>query len=272
LTVFRAGDVFKNRTRAYGWTAASAGTLVIVLALLGARLIGVAGVPIGATLGCLLPSAVLLAIGIRKHHPLPIDYPRLLGALGLAAACWAPAALVSGDGGTIAALAKLGGLLCFPLGLLVLGIIPRGVLGELRSAIRALVPHRRDRGALVLRVAELPASQRDALLTAVRDRVTPGAAALRLGIDEDTLLCRLVAGLRRLAGGSGGYPLDEQLGRYLTSTDPPADRDAALRELRWSGANMVESRVMEGIYHRLRGMPRRVWNRSSPAGADRAVF
>jgi hypothetical protein len=262
LTVFRAGDFFEKRTRAYGWTAGSAGALVIVLALAGGQLIGVAGVPIGATLGCMIPSAVLLTMGKLKRHPLPLDYRRLLGALALGVACWAPEAIVGGGGGAWPVLAKLVGIVAFPIGLVVLRIIPRHLLGDVRSLIGALVPRGRDSSALMLGVYGLPSSQRSALLAILRDHVSSATAALRLGVDDATVRCSVVGGLRRLAGGSGEFPLDENLGYYLTSGDPPADLDSAMRDFRRAGANMVEFRVMENIFHRLQKAPRRAWNRA----------
>jgi O-antigen/teichoic acid export membrane protein len=262
LTVFRAGDFFERRTRAYGWTAGSAGALVIVLALLGGRLIGVAGVPIGATLGCMIPSAVLLALGAIKRHPLPLDYRRLLGTLALGAACWAPGAIVGGHGAA-GVVAKLVGIACFPAGLILFGIIPRPLLGDLRSMIGGLLPGRRDSTALLVRVYDLPASQRGALLAILRDHLSSTTAALRLGVDELGLRCSVVAGLRRLAGGSGEFPLDENLGYYLISGDAPADLDSAMREFRRAGANMIEFRVMENIYHRLKKVRRRAWNHAA---------
>lgn len=271
LTVFRAGDFFQQRTRAYGWTAGSAGLLVIIFALLGGRFIGVAGVPIGATLGCLLPSLALLLLGAYKRHPLPIDYPRLLAALGLAAVCWAPGAIAAHQDSTFTVAIRILSLACFPVGCLALGIIPRRLLGDIRSILARLRPRRRETSALVSRVDDLPAAQRNGLLAIVRDRLTPAAAAARLGIDEATLLRTLTAALRRLGGGTGEFPLDEGLGHYLASGERPADRDSRLRELRSSGASMVEFRVMERLYHQLHSAPRRVWNHALLANHTRSL-
>jgi O-antigen/teichoic acid export membrane protein len=275
LTVFRAGDFFKRRTRAYGWTAGGAGLGVVVFALAGSRLIGVAGVPLGATLGCLLPSAVLLTLGQIKGHPLPIDYPRLTGALALGAVCWAPGAILGG--GATGAATKLGGIAVFVLGLGVLRIIPRAQLRELRGLVGALLPGHRGSPALLAGLAALPDGQREALLAVVRDRADSATVAVRLGVEEVVVRRRVVAALRGLTGGTGDFPLDEQLGYYLISGDPPADLDAAMREFRRAGANMVEFRVMENVFQRLRRLPRRAFTeavmsqRRPPDGAALGV-
>lgn len=259
LAVFRGGDFFESRVRAYCWTAGSAGALVIVLALGGAQLLGVAGVPIGATLGCLLPAFALLALGHRARHPLPLDYRRCLGVLSLAIACWALQARVGHGDEALLLAVKLGSLACYPVGLVALRIVPPATARDLRSMVGAILPRRRDHSELVLRVFDLPDAQREALVALTRDRVSPPAAALRLGVAEPALLGSVVAGLRRLAGGSGEFPRDEELGRYLTSVEPPADRDAVLRELRRSSTDLAESSVMEQIYRQLRDLPRRAW-------------
>ncbi len=259
LTVFRAGDFFERRTRAYGWTAGSAGIGVVVLALVGSRVIGVAGVPIGAALGCLIPSVVLLTLGQIRRHPLPIDYPRLLGTLALGVVCWAPGAIL-GTHASGAVAAKLGGVVAFVLGLGALRIIPRGDRRGLRALGGALVPgRRRGDSALLAGLTTLPDGRREALLAVVRDHADPATVAVRLGIDEVTVRRRVVAALRGLTGGVGEFPLDESLGYYLTSGAPPADLDAAMRDFRRAGANMVEFRVMENVFHRLRTLPRRAF-------------
>jgi O-antigen/teichoic acid export membrane protein len=269
LTVFRAGDFFTRRVRAYGFTAGSAGLGVVVFALLGSHLIGVAGVPLGAALGCFLPSVTLLVLGERRHHPLPIDYPRLLSTVALGAACWAPGAILGLHSG-ISVIAKLLGVLAFVVGLGVLRIIPRAQLRELGALLGTLLPHRRGDASLLTGLPSLPDGQRETLLALVRDHADSRTVSLRLGIEEATVRRRVVAGLRALSGGSGSFPLDERLGYYLTSGDTPADLDAAMREFRRAGANMVEFRVLENIYGRLRRLPRRAFTAAVIGLHDRA--
>lgn len=266
LTVFRAGDFFKNRVRAYGFTAGSAGALVILFALAGGQLIGVAGVPIGATLGCLLPSAALLYLGHRAGHPLPLDYPRLGGALALGVVCLMPGVLAPGDQAA-AIIARFAGLCLLPVALIAFGVIPSRSRRDLRAMVRALLPGGDDVTALVSALERLPPIQRAALEAMARDRLAAPAAATRLGVDQATLLRSVVAGLRALCGGSGDTALDDGIGHYLTSKDTPANLDSAMRELRRAGVDMVQFRVIERTYNQLERAPQRAWTRASP---DRA--
>lgn len=261
LVTFRAGDYYGDRVRAYALTAGAAGVSVTVLALTLLHVIGVAGAPTGAAIGCFGTAAVLLALGHRAGHPLPLDYRRLFGTIAVAGAAWAVGTQV-GHGAT-ATIAKFCGLLMYPAGLILFRIIPGDISPLLPRMLRGIFPRRQDVSPGLLKgLAQLSCTQRDALIAVSRDGLDPATAASRLGLTESRFLEVVAEGLRRLGGGRGSFPLDQQLAYYLVTNETPADSDETLRDIRKSGANMLEFRAMERAYRALRAISPKAWNKA----------
>jgi O-antigen/teichoic acid export membrane protein len=268
LMVFRAGDFYKNRIRTYAVTAMVTGTSFVVLALVLMPQIGIVGAPAAAATSCFGTGIALLILGFIARHPLPLDYGRIFGSVVLAVACWALGTKVGDAHGAIQITVRLLAIVLYPVGLVVLRIIPRDVARQLPAMVRAIFPRRRQPTELIERVDDLPYSQRDALIATAADHLQPSAAAARLGVDESTVLRAAAAGLRRLAGGSGEFLHDDQLALYLISNAAPADRDEMLRNARSRGTNMLEFRAMERVYHTLEKAPRKLWTEALLARYD----
>ena len=171
----------------------------------------------------------------------------MLGALLIGVACWWIAVIMPTSDRTSRLTAALAALALYPLALVVLRVIPRQHLQTLGTILMRLTPRRATRKQALDRVGSLPADERLAVITTMRDRGQPAVLAVRLGIDASEACRILCSGLRRVARltDRGDDPLAANVGDLFGRRRAPAEFEAVMRAL-WHG----------GVYPRLHQLRR----------------
>ena len=138
----------------------------VVLTGLGSVLagpLGGYGVALAGTVGSLLGAALFVFVIQRSKRPIPFQWGRIAGAVGIAAALIVLVS-ISPATGVLRVLQDLVALVLYPLALVLTGVVSRDVVGDLAGVARAAVPRRPGGRALVRGVETLPPDQRAAIL------------------------------------------------------------------------------------------------------------
>jgi O-antigen/teichoic acid export membrane protein len=251
----------------YGISAALAaaldiGTCMITIPLLGAYGTAV-GELVGLGAGCLLWLTVVRRV---EQVPSPLDSRRVAG-VGVVVLVVGAIQLIGAQlwpAGEALALVLM--VLVYVGLLLGLQIVPRAHLRPLLRLGKHAVVGRVGTHNPAHHLASLTREQRALLAGLVRDRTPLPIVAERLGRGERTLHTELVAILRRVSHGGAQQPqqhqqheLDFEVGSYLLSAEPEAQRDLIARRLVEEGVDPIELLQLDEARQRLCGAPAQAW-------------
>jgi O-antigen/teichoic acid export membrane protein len=232
------------------------GTCMVTIPLLGAY--GPAlGEMVGLGAGCLLWLVVIRRI---EKVPSPLESRNIagLGAIVLTLAAIQVIGARLWPGGRIEILALMAFL--FVTLLLGLRIVPLEQLRPLLRLAKQAAVGKVGRHDPTRRLADLAPRRRALLASLLRDGTPLAIAAERLGRDEAELRGELVADLRELScSGSPQGELDSEVGAYLLSQEPEAQRDLVARRLVESGTDPIELLALDEARQRLCGAPAQAW-------------
>jgi O-antigen/teichoic acid export membrane protein len=242
------------------------GASIVTIPLLGAYGTAVAEL-IGLGAGCLLWLVVVSRV--EKVTP-PLDFRRLAG-VGAILAILATIQLVGArlwPAGRAEVLALM--VVAFVTLLLALRVVPREHLRPLLRLAKHAAGGRIGMHDPTHRLAGLEPDRRALLASLLRDRTPLAIAAERLGRSERELRRELVATLRELShSGAPHDELDAEVGSYLLSAEPEAQRDQVARRLVEQGIDPIELLQLDEALQRLRGAPAQTWmSDGTPARDD----
>jgi len=217
---------FPYRSRIYIWTLVTVAALTIPLSIVLVHALGAEGAALSGIIAWSALAAVLWACSQLGPAPIPLEYGRMGATVALGAAC-----IAIGYGGralwpSLGTGVDLVGIALFPVGLVVLKILP----DTYREAIRGVL-HRRRRprvdDAVRVTIDRLEPVQRHALEVALQASPQDGSGARDESVDLSAL-----AALRRCTGTRRRPAYVElALARYLFSGTDVLDRHHAVREL-----------------------------------------
>lgn len=232
------------------------GASMVTIPLLGAYGTAVAEL-IGLGAGALLWLVVVSRV--EKVTP-PLDFKRLAG-IGVIIATLATIQLGGArlwPDGRVEVLALM--VVAFVALLLGLRVVPREHLHPLLRLAKHAVGGKIGTHDPIHRLSALAPQQRELLASLLRDRTPVAVAAERLGQSERELRDELVATLRELShSGSPRGELDGEVGSYLLSEEPEAQRDQVARRLVERGIDPIELLALNEALQRLRGAPVQAW-------------
>jgi O-antigen/teichoic acid export membrane protein len=245
----------------YGISAVLAMVLDLGMCMLTIPLLGAYGAAVAELVGLGAGCALWLTVVRRLEHvPSPLDAPRVikLGAVVLAIAAMQLVGAQLWPAGQALVLVLM--VVSF-FGLLVgLDIVPRAHLRPLLRLARHAVVGRVGTHNPTQQLASLEREQRTVLAWLLRDRVPLHIVAERLGRGERELRLELVATLRRVAHvGAPQAELDDEIGVYLLSNEPEAQRDLIAHRLVEEDADAIELLQLDEVRKRLAGAPAQAW-------------
>jgi O-antigen/teichoic acid export membrane protein len=257
----------------YSISAALAVVLDIGTCMLTIPLLGAYGAAVGEMVG-LGTACLLWLVVVRRVEavPSPLDSRRVasLGVVVLAVAT----IQIAGEQLWPAGLAVVLGLMVVTYTVLLLGlrVVPVEHLRPLLRLAKHAVGGKVGTHNPMHQLATLAQEQQALLATLLRDRISPSIAAERLGLGAEELRREFVATLRKLAHtGSEHNALDPQVGSYLLSNEPEAQRDLIARRLVEEGIDPIELLQLDEAARRLRGAPKKAWTIRHEAEAVPAV-
>lgn len=255
--------VIPRRQLFYGGSAIGAGVGTVVVGFLLVPAIGTAGAPLAVIISMGLACSVLVFAQRATPDRAPLEWTRMLGALLIGVACWWIAVIVPTSDRTSRLTAALAALTLYPLALVVLRVIPRQHIQPLGTILMRLTPRRATRKQVLDRVGSLPADERLAVITTMRDRGQPAVLAVRLGTDASEACRILCSGLRRVAGlaNRGDDPLAANVGDLFGRRRAPAEFEAVMRALWHGGVDPRELHELEEVTRLLRRVRRGQWRR-----------
>jgi hypothetical protein len=248
-SLYRIGR-FRNRRL---WYVAMLTLAAVILTFLGGALagpLGGYGVALAGTIGSVIGAAgFVFAIG-RGKNPIPFQWRRVGAALMLASALTLGVSL-SPAAGALQVAQDVVALLAYPLLVVVSGVVPRRLLGDLLAIARATVPLRSGSRRLAQRVQTLAPERREAIM-----RWVGREPAVEPSLDVDPgnrqSLEDLTRGLRDLTGQGQETERDAEIGAYLTQRGSNIDRDHLAEQLVELGADALELHLLDDAYQTLR--------------------
>jgi O-antigen/teichoic acid export membrane protein len=237
IVTYRASR-YPNRRRDYLTLPFPLMLLFVALSLVLIPKWGGYGAAAAVIIAPLIGAAILLWRSQRGPAPVPFEYRRMAGTLGLAGALAAAAhgvlTQVDGLGVLVAAVA----VALYPVLAVLLRIVPREHLKILREIAGGVVPARGAAARMAERLAALPTAERAIVELTVRHGRSPEYIARGAGIDDLEVLRRLVRALRKVSGSQGGGSgYDAAVGAYLLEDLPVAAKDLRARDLERAGAD-----------------------------------
>jgi O-antigen/teichoic acid export membrane protein len=255
--------IFRLPRRHMFWFSVSAVfavTLDIATCMLTIPALGAYGAAVAELVG--LGSAAVLWLTVIKRieqAPSPLDSRRMsrLGVVVLLVTAIQLLGTHFWPGGEAVVLALM--VISYFSLLLGLGVVPREHLRPMLRLLRHAVAGRVGTHNPVHQLAELAHHERLLLATLVRDRAPLWIAAERLGRKERELQQELVAVLRKVSHSGTPHELDAEVGAYLLSNEPEAQRDLVARRVVEEGIDPIELLQLDEARQRLRGAPARAW-------------
>ncbi|HST55738.1 MAG TPA: polysaccharide biosynthesis C-terminal domain-containing protein [Solirubrobacteraceae bacterium] len=263
----------------------SIGAIIAALVQIGLSVIlipwlGAYGAPLatlaGLALGCMLWVSVVTRV---EHAPFPFELGRLAGLAAIVAALAAVQALgeTLWPAGRAAVLALV--VLAYPALIWKLRVIPREHVRPLLGLARAAIRERVGTHNPTERLPLLDADTRELLTSLTSGRVALAALADRRGVTHERLHADFTAAVRELTELGPSRPeldaapeldarskLDAQLGAYLLSPEPEAQRDVIASEIIEAGVDPLELIQLDEAVKRLQARPatRRRWTPRKP--------
>jgi O-antigen/teichoic acid export membrane protein len=225
--------------------------LIPPLGTYGAALAGVAAF-LAAALGMFMRSQL-------GGEPIPFAYGRILGGLGIGAACYAFATLVGDAAGSLEPVVRIAAIVAYPVLLTATGIVPRAHLLPLRRVAKAALPGGSAAANGRVDLNGLDHVHRALLEVLIRHRRPIGDVAPLIGVPSNALEASFVEALREVAGVAPSSRADPRIGAYLLSSAPVAARDQLWRHLSATGADALEVDALILTLERLRRAPERTW-------------
>lgn len=263
IMLHRIGRIRKKQ-RVYGWSAVGACLLMGALSAVLIPPLGAYGAALSVILSLLGAAAVLIFFISRGREPIPFAWRRIVLAGVLAGAGYSIYVVATGLTGVPAGLTAIVALSLYPVGLVMLDVVPRSELRPLAQASAGSLPSKRSsRPALRAALSALPSGDRSLIESLLRPRATtssqsppPEARGLRHA--------RGAAVLRRMEGLKPCPEADEQLGRYLFAHGWRAELDQHEQAL-WEGVDPLVIHRLELLVEALRRLPPKDWEASSDA-------
>lgn len=251
------------------WMFALFGVALVVFvtsSLLLIPVVGSWGAALAGDLAFAIPLAIMLTIALREPEPMPISFVHLGGAIASAAAIVALAITLGGPSLGARVLAGTVTTAGYPVLLVALGIIPRGLVWPLAKGLIAVSPlRRRVPKRQRLRLLAFSPYDLDLLDSLVRQREDIAVVARRLGMSEDVTRMHLVVLLRRLSDLPHGHGLTAAMARYVLEDEAVVHHLALSKRLVEQGC---DPRSLDAVYEAarmVRAVPRRRW----PGAAQR---
>ena len=244
ILIYRMGK-FRDRASFYRRLILGCGLVFVPICALVSSRLGAYGAAIAMILVLFVAAAWLLWRSQRGRTPIPFDGRRILASTLLAAGCFLVekgAVVVFPGGVTVIGVIAL---LCYPLGLFALGIVPRAHLVPLRRLLSNLLPGRSRR------------ETRESLAVLDPDARIALAHSLSVEKPDEAELRAAVGALRTLSGAGTLTPDDAELGAYAFSRLPFFEREALAERLLAQGVEVGTLAEMDNWVARLRKEGRR---------------
>lgn len=255
------GARFRRKRTVYVTLAILSAVVFLAASLLLVPALGSYGAALAGVVAFTFASAGILFFSQRGRHPLPLPWLRITGtcllAGGLAVAAVHLSPLAGSFGTAIEGLA----FITFPALLVLTGLVPRGHLASIRWIIRRIVSSRYPLRHTAAGLERLGDVDRAVLALLVHKRRPTTDVARMSATSEPALLHRFVATLRTI--GNVGRPSDADcdIGAYLLSVLPVAERDRMAKRLFNEGVEPLEVDALETTLRLLHRAPRRAWER-----------
>jgi O-antigen/teichoic acid export membrane protein len=236
--------------------ALDVGTCMLTIPLLGAYGTAV-GELVGLGMGCLLWLTVVKRI---ERVPSPLD-SRRVAAIGVTVLAVAAIQLIGARLWPAGQAVVLAVMVIVYVGLMLgLRVVPTEHLRPLLRLLKQAVVGRVGTHNPTHHLSSLAREQRALLASLLRERTPLPIAAERLGRSERALRGEFVAILRHLSHtDSPGSELDYEVGSYLLSDEPEAQRDLVGRRLVEEGVDAIELLQLDEARRRLSGAPAQAW-------------
>lgn len=231
----------------------------LVMAGLGSVLagpLGGFGVALAGTIGSLMGAAGIVIRIHRGRRPIPFQWRRIGAAVAVGGVLIVLVS-ISPATGVLRVAQDAVALVLYEVALVVFGVVPRGVVRDLASVIRAALPRRAGGRAMAGSVDTLSPDQRDAILQWVGHEPTR-APTLDVDPRHRDSLAALTRGLRALTGEGEPSERDAELGAYLTYRGSHVDRDLLAEQLVEGGADVLDVHVLDNAYQALRQARRKL--------------
>jgi O-antigen/teichoic acid export membrane protein len=256
--LYRIGR-FKNRRLLYVSMLTLAAAVLAFGGSLLAGPLGGYGVALAGGIGSLLGAAGFVVAIRRGKKPIPFQWSRVGRAVAVASGLIVAVSLSPAEG-----IARVGQdlivLAAYPVLLVVCGVIPRDVVGDVLTVGRAVIPLRPGRRRLAERVETLPADERAAITQWIGSKRSK-EPSLDVDPRERASLFALTRGLRALSGDGDPTELDAEIGAYLTHRGSHIDRDLLAEKLVERGADAAELHLLDDTYETLRQGRRLLYQR-----------
>lgn len=263
VVLFRAGRI-KHRLAVYSTLSVAAGGAFVGYATLLIPPYGAYGAAVSVIVTMATAAAVVVLLIRRSADPVPFEWRKLLTLFVLGGVAYAGLRQSPQMPYGLQPVAEAAIFVAFLALLVVLRVVPLAHLRILWRIARSVTPGRQHARSLVERVAELPDEQRDAVEAVARRRLGSSAAAEALDVDVDELHVRLVAGLRALVGLGAPRPDDAEVGAYLLTDEPPAERIPMVVRLTARGVNQLDLHELETALAQLRKARPNLWPPAQP--------
>ena len=190
--------------------------------------------------------AIMVWIGRRRSiEPVPYPWGRLGLALLIGIGC-VLAVDLSGTDDLARAGVSVAAALAFPVGLVVLGALPRRQVLDAGRLVVGIVPRRTSRARVEERLRAMNGRERTTFVAILWGERTPAEVAGHDGIPEEVVLVRLVRALRTFTDlPRRGGPLDVEIGRYLLHAGTTLERDDVAMYLGAQGIDPYELHRLE---------------------------
>jgi hypothetical protein len=240
---------FPRRRLWYVLASAVSSLILAALSPVLAPPLGGYGVAAAGMVGAIACALVLLWAIRRGRDPIPFQWARISAAVAIGLVCLAVVVLAPG-GLLLRGAAALLACAAYPLLLVATGVVSRAHGRDLLGVIRAALPRRAGRRGLSRRLAELPATQRDAIEQQIRRR----RARRPQDPPDPQQLAAMTRGLRTLIGDVGELDSDRdaEVGAYLLQRGSHIDRDYFAERLVADGVDPLELHLLDDAYQTLR--------------------
>ena len=258
IAVYRVSK-FKRKRPIYVGCALLSAAIFIPTALWLIPWLGAYGAALTVIVSFLAGVAVLTYFSQSGGEPLNIEYGRIGGGLALAGVCLLVAKGLGALIGEWGPVVEVGTLALYLILLAVSGVLPRDELKAIWAVLRSALSSRPRHLSLTDELEKLPPNSVVALRAGVDSRwkVTTMAAVSKN--DPSTLPTDLVRMLRRLEGVELTTDRDEEIGRYLFSDLPVAERDALARVLWSQDVDPADVHRLERTVEELGRLPQEAW-------------
>lgn len=222
-----------NHARSYAIFAVLSTVVFAVVALVLTPPLGAEGTALAQVVGYSVGIVVVGTSATRSGSLPAIRWWKVAVSAGTACACVAVAALLAPHVGSFEPVVDALVIVAYPVAMVVTGVLDREHLAPLRRAARGVLIRRPEPLGLRDGLSSLPSADRSLVESLLRHRRPLADVAGGDADDEAKLHADFTAVLRRLADVPGHGERDAEIGAYLLSQAPIADRDTMARRL-WS--------------------------------------